>query len=194
VSIENGSQFCKDKSNFGFLTVSKSLIWKFSYEKEFFSIIYRSQRKIEKDKNMTFLAWSRMRFSKIYTLHRISENRKSVSTARESRVHFFHEPFFCEHEWDSQKNKIFVHLHKQSVKSKFACALFPHPWMRAKFLRCSEGFRISFFSNLALRSGSWNYESWVSSWEETRAAGIIPDPGTRRPDLTPYFVMREENS
>ena len=69
-----------------------------------------------------------MRFSKIYTLHRISENRKSVSTARESRVHFFHEPFFCEHEWDSQKNKIFVHLHKQSVKSKFACALFPHPW------------------------------------------------------------------
>ena len=114
-------------SDFGFLTVSKSLIWKFSYEKEFFSIIYRSQRKIEKDKNMTFLAWSRMRFSKIYTLHRISENRKSVSTARESRVHFFHEPFFCEHEWDSQKNKIFVHLHKQSVKSKFACALFPHP-------------------------------------------------------------------
>ena len=130
MSIENGSQFCKDKSNFGFLTVSKSLIWKFSYEKEFFSIIYRSQRKIEKDKNMTFLAWSRMRFSKIYTLHRISENRKSVSTARESRVHFFHEPFFCEHEWDSQKNKIFVHLHKQSVKSKFACALFPHPWLK----------------------------------------------------------------
>ena len=118
MSIENGSQFCKDKSNFGFLTVSKSLIWKFSYEKEFFSIIYRSQRKIEKDKNMTFLAWSRMRFSKIYTLHRISENRKSVSTTRESRVHFFHKPFFCEHEWDSQKNKIFVHLHKQSVISK----------------------------------------------------------------------------
>ena len=133
MSIENGSQFCKDKSNFGFLTVSKSLIWKFSYEKEFFSIIYSSQRKIEKDKNMTFLAWSRMRFSKIYTLHRISENRKSVSTARESRVHFFHEPFFCEHEWDSQKNKIFVHLHKQSVNSKFACALFPHPW-RALYL------------------------------------------------------------
>jgi hypothetical protein len=139
VSIENGSQFCKDKSNFGFLTVSKSLIWKFSYEKEFFSIIYRSQRKIEKDKNMTFLAWSRMRFSKIYTLHRISENRKSVSTARESRVHFFHEPFFCEHEWDSQKNKIFVHLHKQSVKSKFACALFPHPWIERDRIRNHGG-------------------------------------------------------
>jgi hypothetical protein len=155
VSIENGSQFCKDKSNFGFLTVSKSLIWKFSYEKEFFSIIYRSQRKIEKDKNMTFLAWSRMRFSKIYTLHRISENRKSVSTARESRVHFFHEPFFCEHEWDSQKNKIFVHLHKQSVKSKFACALFPHPWEK---VRSTFTVRCLFFSSKSQK------RTWKKSW------------------------------
>ena len=29
--------------------------------------------------------------------------------------HFFHELFFRDHEWGSQKNKIFVHLHKQSV-------------------------------------------------------------------------------
>lgn len=63
-----------------------------------------------------------------------------------------------------------------------------------KFSGAWSVFRISVFSNLASRSGSWNYESWVSTWEETRAAGIIPDPGTRRPDLTPYFVMREENS
>ena len=34
--------------------------------------------------------------------------------------HFFHEPFFRGHEWDSQKNKIIVHLHKQSVILKKA--------------------------------------------------------------------------
>ena len=46
-------------------------------------------------------------------------------------LHTFHSSFLRDHAWDSQKNKIFVLLHSQSVISKKASALFPHPWSLA---------------------------------------------------------------
>ena len=76
---------------------------------------------------------SELHFTLFISANRISlfgdffENRRVNVNLQ---LHFFHAPFLRDHEWDSQKNKIFVHLHKQSVNSKYACALFPHPWFR----------------------------------------------------------------
>ena len=97
-------------------------------------------------------SWSRQNFTLHFSIRPIEfpyltiffENRRvNVNLT----FHFFHEPFFCDHEWDSQKNKIFVHLHKQSVISKKASALFPHPCPARKwccqFLSselCSQSF------------------------------------------------------